>query len=245
MSTGLIIQARMSSSRLPGKVMKKLSGKEVLWHMVTRCRLAKNIDHIVVATSIAKSDDVIYKFCRAHSFPVYRGSLNDVSSRYYKAAKKYRLNTIIRITADCPLIQPEIIDLCLKKFVQADFDYLSNYLFFKTYFPIGQSVEIFSLKTLELTYKNATTLFEREHISPYVCANKNGQFKIAPLVKALPAFARNYRLTLDYPQDYKLISSLYDKFYLEGEIVDLKKVIRFLDKHPKFLEINAQCKQLT
>jgi len=139
-----IIQARMSSTRLPGKVLMEICGKPLLWHVVNRVSHSKYISQIVIATSTNPKDDEIEKFAKKYKLKVFRGSENDCLDRYYKAAKKYKADVIVRITADCPLICPEIIDRVIAEFKKNNSDYVSNSIIHT--FPDGVYVEVFRLK---------------------------------------------------------------------------------------------------
>lgn len=237
--TGIIIQARMSSTRLPGKVMLKLADKEVLWHVVKRCQESKLVDTVIVATSTDPSDDKIEKFCKKYEFDVYRGNLNNVLERYYKCAKKYKLDTVIRITSDCPLIDPAIIDLAVNKFQRGRYDYLSNIVKAnQTNFPIGLSVEVFSFPALEKNYRGSMADYEKEHVTPRFY-EKPGEFKVAPILKPLSGYNKSYRITLDYPEDFKLMQAVYKNLYSKNDIIDTKKAIAFLAKNPKISVINS------
>jgi spore coat polysaccharide biosynthesis protein SpsF len=241
--TGIIIQARMSSTRLPGKVMLKLVNKEVLWHVVKRCQKSKLVDTGIVATSTDPIDDKIEKFCKKYRFNIYRGSLNNVLERYYLCAKQYNLDTIIRITSDCPLIDPTIINLAIEKFEQEQYDYLSNIVGAnQTNFPIGLSVEVFSFSALEKNYKEAKSDYEKEHVTPSFYENTD-KFKVAPILKPLPGYNKSYRITLDYPEDFKLIKAVYNNLYKNNEIIDTKRAIAFLTKNPKISAINSNVAQ--
>ena len=240
---GIIIQARISSARLPGKVMLKLANKEVLWHVVKRCQKSRLTDTVIVATSVNTSDDKIEKFCEKYGFSVYRGSLNNVLERYYFCAKKYNLKTIIRITSDCPLIDPAIIDMAIKKFERGRYDYLSNIIKAnQTNFPIGLSVEVFSFLALEKNYKEAKTEYKKEHVTPHFYENMD-KFKVAPIIKPLPGYNKSYRITIDYPEDFKLMQAVYKNLYLENDIIDTRKALAFLAKNPYIAKINSNVAQ--
>ena len=240
---GIIIQARMSSTRLPGKVLLKLAGKEVLWHVIMRCRASKFVDRVIVATSTDPSDNIIERLCKKYDFDIYRGSLTNVLERYYLAAKENKLDTVVRITSDCPLIDPVLIDAVIVKFNKGRYDYLSNIVKAnQTNFPIGLSVEIFSFPALEKNYKSAKLDYEKEHVTPYFYENTN-KFKVAPILKPLPGYEKSHRVTLDYPEDFKVIKTIYDKLYSKNNIIDTKKALEFLTKNPKISLINSSVAQ--
>lgn len=238
-----IIQARVGSTRLPGKIMKDLSGREVLWHAVERALLAKSADRVMVATTTNPEDDAVEKFCRKHNFLFYRGSDENVLERYYWAAKQFGADIIVRITADCPLIDPKTMDLCVEKFKKSGCDYISNVVPGPRTFPRGLDVEVFSFGALEKAHKNAGEIYEKEHVTPYIWENKNGEFKVGETVTASAEYARNYRLTIDYPEDFELIKKIYQSLYRNNEIIDIRDAIDFLDKNPAIAKINADCEQ--
>ena len=246
MKTAAIIQARMGSTRLPGKVLMEIAGKPMLWHVVERTKAAKTLDSVIVATTINPEDNAIEKLAQKEGWLLYRGSSEDVLDRYYRAAKKFDVDIIFRGSGDLPLIDPVIIDTCVKKLLKGKYDYISN--FFneeedKSYFPRGLDIRVFSFKALEKANRNADLSYEREHVAPYIWKNKNNEFRIGDPVEAMPKYHGDYRLTVDYPEDFKLIEKIYQIFYKPGRIVDTPKVIAFLNKHPEIAEINANCRQ--
>lgn len=232
-----IIQARTGSSRLPGKVLKNLNGHPVLWHIIQRVLCARTLDSIIVATTISPEDNVIENFCIANGILFYRGSVENVLERYYKVAKKYHVKTIVRITADCPLIDPKIIDSCVKKFKKSNYDYLSNVVPGEGTCPQGLDVEVFTFETLAKTYKNAREPYEKEHVTPYIW--ENTFFKIAHAVKKDTKC--KYRLTLDYPEDFILLKEIYQKLYKPDSIIPIKDVLNLLNHNPSMAKINANC----
>jgi len=239
--TTIIIQARMSSTRLPGKILKNLAGKPMLWHVVNRCRKAKNIDRVILATTTEPGDDAVEKFCRENGVDYYRGSLSDVLDRYYQAAKKYNLkedDIVVRVTCDCPLIDPAVIDMCINEFRKNKYDYISNVVPGERTWPRGLDTEVVSFRALEMAHKDADDNYSREHVMPYIWGNKNGKFVVGPMIKAPAEYAKKYRLTVDYPEDFELMEKIYRKFYVPGTIIDTKEVIKFLGDNPELLRIN-------
>jgi spore coat polysaccharide biosynthesis protein SpsF len=161
-----ILQARMSSSRLPGKVLKQINNKPILKYEVDRVLKSKKIDKLVIATSINKEDDEIEKFANSIGVDCYRGDLNNVLKRYYECALKYNADTIIRITGDCPVIAPDVIDNIMDLFEKSKVDYISNTL--ERTFPDGLDVEVFSFTTLKKIYFKATDKDDLEHVTRYI-----------------------------------------------------------------------------
>ncbi len=238
MSTAIIIQARMSSTRFPGKVMKLLSGKPLLWHVVERCLCAQKAGLVLVATSRDKKDDVIEEFCKREGIAYHRGSLTDVLARYVEAAEKCGAPTLVRITSDCPLIDPVTIDRCIEAFENSGADYVSNVNPKRT-FPRGLDVEVFSLEALERAQNEATAPYEREHVTPYLWQNKKNSFTIGEPIVATSSYRRPYRLCVDYQEDFEVLERIYREFYEEGEIIPTLSAIAFLDMHPEIVAINA------
>lgn len=239
-----IIQARIGSTRLPGKVLKKIGDMTLLEHCVRRVGYAKMVDKVVVATTINKEDDQIIKLCQQMGIDYYRGSSNDVLDRYYRCALMYfAYENIVRVTSDCPLIDPNIIDMCVTAFEKSECDYISNVVPGERTFPRGLDVEVFSRGALEDAHQCASEEYEREHVTPYIWQNKNGNFKIGEMVTAHSAYRSDYRLTVDYPEDFAVIERIYDELYKSGEIIDVRDVIKFLDNNPAVVQINASCEQ--
>ncbi len=233
---GIIIQARMGASRLPGKVLKDLGGKPVLWHMVERCKHSKLANAVIVATSTEKADDAINQFCQSNNIEVYRGSQLDVLNRFASCAKEYELDVVVRITADCPLIDPAVIDGCIKMFLEGNADYVSNVL--NRNFPRGLDCEIFSAEALSSANENANLPAEREHVTLYII--KNGKTLTYEMPENLLG---DFRLTLDEEKDYEMLSLIYNKFYEQNKIINAAEVITFLKQHPEIATINSTIKQ--
>ncbi|MFA4833307.1 MAG: glycosyltransferase family protein [Patescibacteria group bacterium] len=226
-----IIQARISSTRLPGKVLLPLGGKTVLENVVERVRKAKLIGETVVATSNGKDDDKIVELCETRGIKYFRGSLDDVLDRYYQTAKHFQAESICRITADCPLIDPEVIDRVAKKYLEGEYDYVSNTHPTATY-PDGLDVEIFSFKALERAWQEAILLSEREHVTSYIWNNPD-KFKIGNVKNSLDL--STYRLTIDENKDYELLK----KIFKEVSNLTMLNIVKFLDERQDIKNINA------
>ena len=229
-----IIQARMGSTRLPGKSMKLLLGKPVLWHVVNRASKAELIDGVIVATTVNSEDDIIAEFCENNDISVFRGSENDVLDRYYQCAKEYGIKDIVRITADCPLHDPTVIDLIIGEYLKGNYDYVANTIEYT--FPDGLDVEVFSFGALEEAWKKAELPSEREHVTPYIRKSDNFKKKNVNSTKKYPP----YRLTLDYPEDYQFIRRIYEG--IGKEEFYIAEIIKFLEKNPELLKINQHLK---
>jgi len=225
-----IIQARMGSTRLPRKVMLNILGKPVLWHVVNRVSKARLIDGLIVATTVKLEDDIIAEFCKSNGVLVFRGSENDVLDRYYQCAKEYNIKDIVRITADCPLHDPNVIDMVIKEYLGGDCDYACNTI--KYTFPDGFDVEIFSFTALEDAWKNAKLTSEREHVTPYIRKNEKFRKKNVFSNKKYPL----YRCSLDHPEDYEFIKRIYEGIGKEMFYID--DVINYLRKQQELLKIN-------
>lgn len=233
-----IIQARMSSSRLPGKVLKEIAGVSMLEWVVKRANRASLLDSVVVATTTDPSDDPLAALCAEKGIPCYRGSLYDVLDRYYQAARHFQADIVIRLTADCPFIDPNVIDHTVREFLSAGVDFAANRLpppWHRTY-PIGLDVEVCSFTALERTWKEASEPFEREHVMPYLY-DQEGRFSIL-LVDNDPDYG-SYRWTVDTPEDLDLIRQVVQYFQNKDDFSWLD-VLDLFQKHPELLKINAE-----
>ena len=200
-----IIQARISSTRLPGKVLKKIEGKTVLEHVINRVRAAKNLDDVIIATTVKKKDLKIVQLCAKLGVSVFCGSENDVLDRYYQTARLFKADHIVRITSDCPLIDPMVINEVIKLYFREKADYASNTM--PETFPDGLDAEVFSFKTLKIAWGNAELPSEREHVTPYIRKNSN-IFKIVNLKCDINL--KNKRWTIDEPEDFSFIKIIID-----------------------------------
>lgn len=234
-----VIQARMSSQRLPGKVLATLAGVPMLEHVVDRVRRARHIDRVIVATSVDGSDDPIAKYCQEHDIPVYRGALDDVLGRFAGAVRETDASTIVRVTGDDPLMDPYVIDQCIERFQRGAYDYLANTVADCSTFPRGLDFEVFSRDALERADSEASRDYEREHVTPYIWENSSSAFRIGPALEAPPEYRADFRLTVDHPEDMALIRKIYEIFYKKGEIIPVPEVIAFLKKHPELAALNA------
>lgn len=202
-----ILQARMSSSRLPGKVLLDLGGRPVLSRMVERVRLAKKVDQVIVATTVDPSDDPIIEMCQREQIDFFRGSLPDVLDRYYQAALQFHADVIVRLTGDCPLIDPQLIDDVVKTLLDRKLDFACNRLPppFKRTYPIGLDVEACTFSALARAWREAVEKKDREHVLPYLY-ELPGRFKVAQLNHDTDL--GHLRWTLDTPEDYALLQEV-------------------------------------
>lgn len=237
-----IVQARVGSSRLPGKVLKEICGKTVLEHDINILRLVPNIDEIIIATTIEHEDLQIVNEANRLNVKYFRGSKRDVLSRYYYAAKENNADVVIRITSDCPCLDHEIIkemvDLFIKRNKQANIQYVNNTI--ERTFPRGYDVEIFSFEILEEAFNNAKKDYEREHVTPYLY-DENNNIKME-FYKNDKDYS-NYRLTLDTEEDFRVISKIYNKLFVNQEYFLLKDVVKFLENNPEIADINKMIEQ--
>ena len=229
---GCIIQARMGSTRLPGKVMKVIDGKNPsLQYTINQLKSCKLLDKIIVATTNLPEDDVIENYLKNLGIDVFRGSSDDVLDRYFQCAKYYDLSSIVRITADCPLIDPNIVEEGIKLFQSKNYDYVTNT--FPRTFPDGNETEIFSINALENSWKNAKLPSEREHVTPYFKNNVN--------LFHMENFSYNdnishLRWTIDYDEDFELVKILISKITLRP--IHLNEILKILDCEPELIKIN-------
>lgn len=234
-----IMQARVGSSRLPGKVLKEICGKTVLEHDINRLKLAFNIDEIVIATTVEQQDDKIVDEANRLGIKYFRGSENDVLSRYYFAAKENNADVIVRVTSDCPLLDCNVCDKVIKYYIDnSNFDYVSNTI--KRTYPRGLDVEVFSMNSLKKAFLNAKKYSEREHVTPYIWANKE-IFRIGQVCNNVDS--SDLRITLDTEEDFELIKSIYEKLYTNGNYFGLDEILSLYSKNSKMFEINKQIKQ--
>ncbi len=237
-----IIQARMGSTRLPGKVMKTLGDRTVLAQVIRRVKACQLIDQIVVATSNQPHDDVIVAEAEKYQVNWFRGSENNVLERYYQAAQAYQADVIVRITADCPLLDPVIVTEMLWSFIKAlkgglPIDYLSNCL--HRSYPRGLETEIFTFNALTKAYQCATLGYEKEHVTPYIYLHPD---KFYLHNQASDKDYSDYRLTLDTEEDWQLMRTIYQSIYEHDlqpdEIFGWDKVRVLLEKNPELQLIN-------
>jgi len=257
-----IIQARLSSSRLPGKVLLDIGGQPMLTRVVERARRAKLVNQVVVATSFAYRDDPLADYCIAHKYPCFRGSQFDVLDRFYQTAMTYEADVIVRLTADCPLIDPVVIDDTIRAFfgqktaglpsstdeeihasseifrMDETYDFAANRLPppWKRTFPIGLDVEVCSFTGLERAWKETDQPFQREHVMPYFY-EKPGQFKTF-ILEHTPDYGA-FRWTVDTAEDLALVREVFARFNNRDDF-SWKDVLALFEKEPQLAQINAQ-----
>ncbi|WP_071396773.1 cytidylyltransferase domain-containing protein [Bacillus tuaregi] len=236
-----IIQARMGSTRLPGKVLKEVLGKPLLEYQIERVKRSKRIDEIVIATTSKEVDQPIIDLCNRLSLAYYRGSEEDVLARYWQAATKYHATVVVRLTSDCPFIDPDIIDAVISEYLSNldDYDYVSNTL--ERTFPRGLDVEVMSMKALEQAHHEARSGVHREHVTSYLYSHPE-KFSLGTVKNSFDA--SQYRLTVDTEEDFQLISRLIHHFSTKGmDFVPFKDILRVLEEKPDWTLINAHIEQ--
>ncbi len=236
MSIGIIVQARNGSTRLPNKVNLKIGGKKILEHVIDRLNLVSFKKKIIIATTKNRRDNNISKIAKKKNCLVYKGSENNVLSRYYHSSKRFKLKIIVRICSDSPFIDPKIIDKAFKIYYKKKTDYVSNII--KPSYPAGMSVEIFNFKSLKKCMSAKTDIKEKQHVTPYIYRNKT-KF-------ALKNFRSNkkygsYRFAVDYKKDLIALKKIYESIPpRKKENYSLEDLIKIVDKNPKIKKINSE-----
>ena len=227
-----IIQARMSSTRLPGKVLMPLAGKPVLWHVVKRIRACQTIAEVVVATSIDTMDDAIEAWCQSADVSCYRGSLNDVLDRYYQAGLLHAADVVVRITGDCPAVDPAIVDEVVRGFLAGGYEYYG----LAGEFPDGLDCTVFAFSALARAWREAALPSEREHVGPYIEKHPE-TFKSGSLKKF--SGLSHYRWTLDEPRDYEFLQRVFSRLYQQDQIFLASEVLALLETEPELMQLNS------
>lgn len=235
----------MRSSRLPGKVLMPIVDKPLLWHVVQRVKRSKLITDVVVATTNNKSDSKIVDFCKKNHIEVFRGPEKDVLERYYKCAKYYGADYVIRVTADCPLIDPLLIDKLIRSFFAGNFDYrgtatgagVATPKFRQFKYPQGLDCEIFTIGALESAYLSAKNPLEREHVTVYIWKRPK-KFRLGVPISPKQDYS-HIRLTVDWKEDLELVRKIYQKLYNHNQYFGFADVIKILKSNPKLAFVNS------
>jgi spore coat polysaccharide biosynthesis protein SpsF len=241
--TASIIQARMDSSRLPGKVLIDIDGEPMLVRVVERVRKAKSLHQVVVATTTHASDDLVEDLCVQRGYPCYRGSMHDVLDRYYQAAQQFEAQVIVRITADCPLIDPGLVDQAVEALHQTGADFVANRLpppWGRTY-PIGLDIEVCTFEALARAWHESDQPVHREHVMPYLY-EQEGRFH-THLLNHDPDYG-HLRWTVDTPEDLELIRRIYVHFDGRDDFSWLE-VLDLVQSQPHLTAINAAVRHKT
>jgi spore coat polysaccharide biosynthesis protein SpsF len=232
-----IVQGRMSSRRLQGKILLDMGGKPMLARVLQRARRARLVDQVVMATTVDPSDDPVAEFCLQHGYPCFRGNLFDVLDRYYQAAKHYQADVVVRIKADCPVIDPGEIDRTIQAFLDAEVDFAANRLpppFTRTT-PIGMDTEVVKFAALERAWREADEKYEREHVMPYLY-DQPGRFSI--LVVDHEPNLGHLRWTVDTPEDLAVLREIYASFNNRDDF-SMAELLEQTRIHPGWQEMNA------
>jgi glutamate-1-semialdehyde aminotransferase/spore coat polysaccharide biosynthesis protein SpsF (cytidylyltransferase family) len=230
-----LIQARMRSTRLPGKVLADIAGRPMLWHVACRVRRARRVDRVVVATSAHPADDVIATFCERSEIAYFRGDEEDVLDRFYEAARKHCADVVVRITTDCPLIDPEVIDRVVDTRAASGCDYATNTL--RDTYPDGLDVEVFTFATLERTWREATKASEREHVTPYI--RLSGRFRLCNIENEEAPRARGKRWTVDDPVDLEFVRGVYQAL-ADVPHFGQREVLALLERQPSLRDAQGK-----
>ncbi|QQG46245.1 MAG: glycosyltransferase family protein [Candidatus Niyogibacteria bacterium] len=235
-----IIQARLGSSRLPGKVLKNICGKPMLEHLLERVKRAKSLDKIIVATTEKPEDGAVAELAKNYGVEFFRGSEKDVLDRYYQTAKKFSVTHIVRLTGDCPLMDPEIINEVVNFYVQNldKYDYVSN-VHPPTY-PDGMDVEAFSIDVLEKSRQEAELPSEREHVTAYI-GNHPEIFRACNV--KYKTDVSGIRLTVDNREDFAVMSSVFRELYAKNENFNLDDILNLYKENPEIFSANSRIKR--
>ncbi len=226
----------MGSTRLPRKVLADIQGRPMLWYVVHRTRAATTVDEVVVATTTQPGDEVIADFCHELGVTCFRGSEEDVLDRYYQSALREKADAVVRVTSDCPLIDPSIIDKVVRSFLAGHCDYASNFMV-RTY-PRGLDAEVMSFRALEQAWIHAGEPYQRAHVTPYIYENPS-TFRLLSVTG--DDDYSHYRWTVDTEQDLELVRAVYSR--LKGDECFLDDVLRLMDREPGLADINRAIAQ--
>lgn len=229
-----ILQARTSSTRLPSKVLMPILGQPMLARQIERIRRASQIDRLVVATSCDKSDDPIEALCSEIGCDCYRGNLTDVVDRYYRAAIAHGARIVVRLTGDCPLTDPKVIDSVIETFKTREMDYVSNTIV--PSFPDGLDVEVFSMEALEDAWRVARGPGQREHVTPFVYGNPQ-RYRLHNVMNG--ADLSKLRWTVDRLEDFVFVTRVYEALYPVNAAFSTEDILALLSQKPELNSINA------
>lgn len=238
MTTLLIVQARMTSTRLLGKVLLPLAGEPMLARLVERLRRVRQADGIVVATTTNVTDDPIVALCEELGVASHRGSEHDVLARFADAAAAHRADVVVRITADCPLLDPALVDQAIDLYQRGGHDYVSNML--PPTWPYGMAVEVFSAHALQQARAEATQPAEREHVTPFIYWRPE-RYALGNFASSVDLSA--HRWTVDTPEDYELVRRLFEALYPQQPAFNQADVLALLARHPDWVQINEHVQQ--
>ena len=234
MTIGCIIQARMGSARLPGKVLMDVTkGKPLLYYVINQLKHCKSIEKIIVATTTLQEDDKIVQFCIDNKISYFRGDSKNVLERHYICAKKFSLSKIIRMPSDKPLLDPEVVDEIVEIFNSNSFDYVTNFL--PSTFPGGTEVEVLSFDSLKKSWEKAMLPSEKEHVTSYIYNHRN-DFRIFNVVNS--ENLSNFRWAVDRIEDLRLVREIVSKIHKNPILI--KDILELFKNEPNLVEINKQ-----
>ena len=236
------VEARMGSSRLPGKVLMDIHGQPALWRLVDRLRQCRNVDDVVVATSVAPADDVLAAWCADRGVSCFRGSEDDVLHRVVEAQKFMKSDIVVEITGDCPLTDPEVVDLGVETFLAHDVDVVSNCGHNLTW-PMGQYVQVFPLALLEEVDRTINDLAVHEHVSLYFYEHPE-RYRLLELISPRRWQEPTWRFQLDYSEDLAFENAVYEALEpLHGPHFGTEQTVAFLRKRPEIVALNIACEE--
>ncbi len=240
----IVVQARLGSTRYPGKVLMDLAGEPLIVRLIERIARIKTKARIVVATTTESLDDRLVALCRAAGIPVFRGHPTDLLDRHYQAALEHGAEAVAKIPSDCPLIDPSLIDQVLARFACGDSDYVSN--LHPASYPDGNDVEVMTREALEAAWRETSLPMEREHTTPFIWERPE-RFRIAnvlwdpqPEGTSKRDYSMSHRWTLDYPEDYEFIRRVYEELYPVNKAFGLQDILDLLEVKPELQAINAR-----
>ena len=224
----------MGSTRLHGKVMMPINGRPLIDYMIERLKHSEFLEQIVFATTDAQMDKPIVDWCKQSTVACFQGDEDDVLSRYYHCAKQFDASIVIRMTSDCPLIDPKIIDEVVKSYLeQDDVEFSSNTVPLPCLYPDGMDVEVFSADLLERAHNEAQLPSEREHVTFFMWrTGKFKTFRLDPLEDI-----SQYRFTVDYPQDFEVIKAVLEQLYVKNQTFSMNDLINFMNENPHLMEL--------
>jgi spore coat polysaccharide biosynthesis protein SpsF len=238
MTTAIVVQARMGATRLPGKVLKPIAGRPMISYQLERLRRAKKAERLVVATTDKPADDAIAAFCVEAGVHCVRGSEADVLARYHDALQRFPADAVVRVTADCPLIDPALVDVAIAAFEPGQYDYVSNML--EHTYPYGMAVEVMSADALREAHREAKRPEEREHVTPFIYRHPE-RYRLKSLT--MTPNLSHHRWTVDTREDLELVSRILQALYPRKPQFTMQDVLALLEEHPDWCRINAHVEQ--
>jgi len=234
MTIGCIVQARMGSTRLPGKVlMEVIEGKPVLYYVINQLKYCKSFEKLIIATTTLPEDDKIVQFCIDNNVNYFRGDPKNVLERHYRCAEKFSLSTIIRMPSDKPLLDPEVVDKVVETFNTNHYDYVTNFL--PSTFPSGTEVEVFSFGCLKKSWEKATLPSEKEHVTEYIY-HHGDDFRIFNVINS--ENLSNFRWAVDRIEDLRLVREIVSRIHKSPILI--KDILELFKNQPGLIEINRQ-----